>query len=167
MRMTTARVFAGAVAAIAGADNTTDCDGPDPAVGIPARTRLIEAAASEDAVVAAYTARSKHRIFQGDLDAALADIDATLARDSGPSYAQLYQNRGLARLFQERFADAVADLNRAIELEPENPLSFLHRAAARAAQGETDGAVADLRRVLELDPGNAEAADGVRQLGAE
>ena len=59
----------------AAADDSADCIGSDPAAGIPACTRVIEAAASADAVVAAYVARAKHRTLQNELDEALADND--------------------------------------------------------------------------------------------
>ena len=60
-------------------------------------------------------------------------------------------------------AAAVADLDRAVEIDPANPRAHSARALVRHAQGNFAGAVADATRAIEIDPALA-AAWGYRGL---
>jgi tetratricopeptide (TPR) repeat protein len=71
-----------------------------------------------------------------------------------PKLASAWQARGVlraARLGRPR--DAVADLSRAIELDPTEPGRWYHRGRTRAALGEREAARADRNKALELLPG--------------
>lgn len=50
------------------------------------------------------------------------------------------------------FDGALADDNRAIELDPEYALPYGSRALIKAVKGDLDGAIADATRAIELDP---------------
>ena len=52
------------------------------------------------------------------------------------------------------FAGAIADLDRAIELDPGSPFSWIARGQTRIALGDPEGAIADLEEALRLDPAN-------------
>jgi tetratricopeptide (TPR) repeat protein len=56
-----------------------------------------------------------------------------------------------------KFGDAVADLTRAIELEPKNVDHYANRADARLRIGDSEGALRDASRALDLDPGSYRA----------
>lgn len=53
-----------------------------------------------------------------------------------------------------RYADALADLTRAIELEPDFPEAYASRGATYQTLGQDEEARADLARAAELAPGH-------------
>src|SRR3546814_13216788 len=53
-----------------------------------------------------------------------------------------------------RFAEAVADLDKAIELDPFDDWAFLSRGDAFLELGEAERALADYGQVIELEPEN-------------
>lgn len=54
-----------------------------------------------------------------------------------------------------RKKEALDELDRAVEIEPENPYRYASRAWIRSAMKDVDGAIADYRKALELDPDDA------------
>lgn len=68
-----------------------------------------------------------------------------------------YKSRG--RFYQEKGQtdDAVSDLNKAIELNPEDAAAYFYRGNAYFAQEEYQGALDDFSKAIELDPGYIEA----------
>ncbi len=81
----------------------------------------------------------------------LADLDAALDLD-GPS-AIAYVNRGSVRRDLGELDEALADLDRAIALDP-IPEALHERGLVRALRGELELARTDLTRCLSLRPGN-------------
>jgi tetratricopeptide (TPR) repeat protein len=73
-----------------------------------------------------------------------------------PEHARLYRKRAEAYLRQGRNAPAVADLDKAIELEPACVEYYLARAKAKRS-GSTDEALRDYSKAIELDPACSEA----------
>ncbi|MCE9614353.1 MAG: tetratricopeptide repeat protein [Lentisphaerae bacterium] len=63
--------------------------------------------------------------------------------------------RGCARNDLGRYADAIADFDRAAALNPAYVRTYLNRGFAREKLGDQDGALADYERVCRLDPANA------------
>lgn len=59
---------------------------------------------------------------------------------------------------QQDDAARLADLDAAIEADPENVRAMGLRAVFRLQSGETDGGIADLKRLLEKDPTNTQVA---------
>lgn len=64
----------------------------------------------------------------------------------------LFVNRGVLRVRQERFADAVRDLQDAIALKPNAYQAYANLAQAYIRQGQMDQALAQLDRAVELEP---------------
>ena len=63
-----------------------------------------------------------------------------------------YSNRGVAKKAKGDLAGAIADYNRAIELDPKYAAAYYNRGLAKKAKGDLDGAIADYNRAIELDP---------------
>jgi tetratricopeptide (TPR) repeat protein len=85
----------------------------------------------------------------GREDEALADFDAAIALE--PEVAEFHQGRGRC-LPAERRAEALAELTRAIELDPDDAGYWTSRSFARFDAGALDDALADAERAIELDP---------------
>jgi lipoprotein NlpI len=68
-----------------------------------------------------------------------------------------YFNRGVAEKANGDFEGAIADYNRAIELDPKYSAAYSNRGNAKQAKGDLDGAIADCNRAIELDPKDAVA----------
>jgi len=83
----------------------------------------------------------------GDYDAALAFADraqALMPQDPG-----LWSIRSDIYGRMERYPDAIASLNRAIELDPAYPNAYLRRGFLKLRAGDGEGGTADLRRAVE------------------
>jgi serine/threonine protein kinase len=65
---------------------------------------------------------------------------------------RLHDARGFARSNLKRFAEAIEDFSRAIEINDGNPRVYYHRAESAAQLGEVDQAYNDVFAALELDP---------------
>jgi tetratricopeptide (TPR) repeat protein len=65
--------------------------------------------------------------------------------------------RGLARRQQGDLPGAIADYDRAIELEPDDATAYTNRGLARYDQKDLPGAIADYDRAIELNPDDATA----------
>ena len=63
-----------------------------------------------------------------------------------------YSNRGVAKKAKGDLDGAIADYNRAIELDPKDASAYYNRGNAKKAKGDLDGAIADYNRAIELDP---------------
>jgi tetratricopeptide (TPR) repeat protein len=102
--------------------------------------------------------RGQARHWLGDLDGALADFDRTL--EQHPSFAEAYYRRGLVHLSQDQPGAALADLDTALELQPDAPpkkLSRLlyNRGLARWLLYDVDGAFEDASAAIDADPSYA------------
>ncbi|MDX2156484.1 MAG: tetratricopeptide repeat protein [Hyphomicrobiaceae bacterium] len=74
---------------------------------------------------------------------------------SGEEKAFAFRNRGSLRAAAGAYDAAVADLNEAARLAPDDHQAFLWRAQARLAKGDVDGALADYGEVIRLKPAHA------------
>ncbi len=80
-----------------------------------------------------------------------------------------YVTRGLAYYEQGQYEQAIADYDRAIDLNPDYALAYYNRGLAYKQQGQYERAIADFERCLELstDPTFRERAEQIlRELGA-
>jgi len=103
-------------------------------------------------LASAYRAHSLVSMAQGRTDEAIQHVSEAmrLAPDYARDYfvrAQLYLSREPLRLFE-----ALADLNRAIELGEQHPAVFENRARTLLMLGKAQEAIPDMRRAAELDP---------------
>ena len=80
-----------------------------------------------------------------------------LATGSESERAAELDSRGRAHTRKGELADAIADLTRAIELDPLLASAWANRGVARYRSGDRDGALADTSKAIELVPGLAEA----------
>lgn len=102
-----------------------------------------EAARVDPALTAVDLARGRTLFKAGRLAEAHATLDRYLA--AKPAHADAYLLRARIRSGLHRDADAVADFDRNIALNPQpSPEAFLERAEARAATGERAAALAGL-----------------------
>ena len=74
--------------------------------------------------------------------------------DDNASYV-LAVNRGVLRIRQERFEDAITDLRSAIERKPKAFQAYVNMAQAYRRLGKLDPALEALQRATELEPGLA------------
>jgi tetratricopeptide (TPR) repeat protein len=93
---------------------------------------------------------------KGDWQLALEHYTAALRLEPSNSAAQ--NNRAMAYLKINRFADAAADCTAVLQTSPSNVKALLRRATAFQSMGQLQEAVADLRQVLHLEANNADAA---------
>lgn len=78
-------------------------------------------------------------------------------KDATPKTAPDFALRGEAHLSRGEPNAAIADLDSAINMAPDQPAYYLARSRAHAADKQPDAALADLDKSLSLDPKNADA----------
>ena len=87
-----------------------------------------------------------------------AGASETLPADSGPvpTDAAGFSRRAAAEASRRDYKAALADLNRALSLEPSNGMYLLQRARTRVMSGEMAAAYADLDQALKVAPANSQ-----------
>jgi tetratricopeptide (TPR) repeat protein len=60
--------------------------------------------------------------------------------------------------------EALADLSRAIEIDPKHAMAFYNRGQVEEKLGDRGKAIADYRRALTLDPAYPEPAEALKHL---
>jgi tetratricopeptide (TPR) repeat protein/predicted aspartyl protease len=89
-----------------------------------------------------------------------AIMTQAVADSEAPKTAEGYVRRAAASRARLNFPAAIADLTKAIELEPANPAHYLERAQMYAASGRPELAIADYGDVLKREPGSSPALLG-------
>jgi tetratricopeptide (TPR) repeat protein len=74
---------------------------------------------------------------------------ASLARHE---IAMIYNNRGIGKKYKKDLAGAMADYNKAIEIDPTLADAYFNRGLINSKKGDLDGYVADNIKVIELNP---------------
>src|SRR5262249_48969062 len=74
-----------------------------------------------------------------------------------PTNAQAYLDRGAAYARKDDNDRAIADFNRAIQLDPKNAQAYIQRGGTYSVKGDEDRAIADYNQAIKLDPQNARA----------
>jgi tetratricopeptide (TPR) repeat protein len=69
---------------------------------------------------------------------------------------------GIGGLTKNDLNGAIANFNKAIELDPENAVAYVGRGCAKANKGDVDGAIADYTKAIEFKTEIAFAAYGAR-----
>lgn len=90
----------------------------------------------------------------GQCQLALTEFDRAVAE--APDNYRPYYYRGTALMKLERYGDAVADLDRALELHPELGMAYLERALCYQELGEVDRAERDLQSALMISASHIE-----------
>jgi tetratricopeptide (TPR) repeat protein len=87
-----------------------------------------------------------------EYDRALADFNAAIAAPGNPLLAEAYTLRGDLHLRMGHDAQALADVNKAIELKPGYAMAYAIRAQYRLEQNDSPGLLADANMCIRLDP---------------
>lgn len=66
--------------------------------------------------------------------------------------ADEYKNRGKEKLQLEDFIGAIADYNKAIEIDPQDANAYYNRGVAKICLGDYSGAITDCNTTIEIDP---------------
>ena len=67
------------------------------------------------------------------------------------NYAQIYDNRGLAKSYLEDEEDAIEDFSKALEIDDSKGLTYTNRSFCYMQIGENELALGDLNKAIELD----------------
>ena len=67
------------------------------------------------------------------------------------NYAQIYDNRGLAKSYLEDEEDAIIDFNKALEIDDSRVLTYANRGVSHMQIGENELALEDLNKAIEID----------------
>jgi lipoprotein NlpI len=100
--------------------------------------------------VGALARRAGANYRNGDLDHAIADLDAALALR--PDSIEVYRQRSLYRLEKGERSGGLADLSYALTLQPDFVPGYVDRAWARLSGGDRIGALADFTKAIEIEP---------------
>jgi tetratricopeptide (TPR) repeat protein len=100
-------------------------------------------------VAGAYMNRAQILITKGDADAALADLNKSVA-----VYPHFFAYEMRGKVWQQRgdLKAALADFNKTIEMQPDHSLAYIERGATLMLLGRDDEAEKDFRKCLALDP---------------
>jgi len=96
-----------------------------------------------------FTARAE--AYEALQDRKKAEADYTNAIRLEPS-PKAYNDRAVHYLFRAMYLEALADCDKALQLDPKLARGYYHRACAHDALGETDRALADCGTASELEP---------------
>lgn len=123
----------------------------DPVGVIDACTALIDAGTETgDNLAIAYASRGAAYGEKGNADAAITDLDYSLALDPDSPWALVA--RGVAYYDNGDLDAAVADYDAALRLDPEYTAAYGNRGLARADKGDLEAAMADYNTAIRLDP---------------
>ncbi len=122
-------------------------------------TELQRKAPNEAAVY--FVKGALHRL-DGEYERALRAFDRLARLDPAARVVASY-NRARVLMYQHRFDDALAELDKGAKIEPDHPLIKTFRAVITGRQGDVEKASAILREVLDEHP----TMDGVRPLLAQ
>lgn len=91
----------------------------------------------------------------GQLDSALARVERFMA--TGPASAKAFKLRGDIRQRQHRHDEALADYDRAEEIDNTDPRLYVSRSALQISRGNAKGGLRDADKALDRDPLDADA----------
>lgn len=109
--------------------------------------------------------RGEDALDMGDLDAAIGHL--TALTDHAPDFAAGWQLRGTAYAAAGYFGPAIADLGRALELEPRQFAALTQLGAIFEEMERTENALTAYRESLKIHPHQQEAIDAVARLEKE
>ncbi|MEN9223756.1 MAG: tetratricopeptide repeat protein, partial [Thermostichus sp. BF3_bins_97] len=113
-----------------------------------ALTHLDEAIRLDPTSAVAYSQRASLHSYLGEWDAALADWSEAIRLDPSPAH---YYNRGVTYYCADRYDEAIADLGRSLEAEPQQPNTLYNRGNALYELGEIKAALDDYDRAFRIE----------------
>lgn len=126
---------------------------------------LREWSKSGSAAVDLLLKRGEDALDSGDLDAAIGHL--TALTDHAPDFATGWQMRGTAYAAAGYFGPAIADLGRALELEPRQFAALTQLGAIFEEMERTESALTAYRESLKIHPHQQEAIDAMARLEKE
>jgi predicted CXXCH cytochrome family protein len=111
-----------------------------------------------------YVAASELMLATGGIDASIALLRPALLRM--PKNAAILNSLAIVYSSNGRFDEALPLLTKAVELSPDDPLSWLNLGVCREAKGDLKGAARDYRRSLVLQPDFVRAREYLKRVGA-
>jgi tetratricopeptide (TPR) repeat protein len=96
-------------------------------------------------------------------DQKLLELAGSITRQY-PELSGGYRYRAIARRNLKDFKGAVADFNKALELDPQDSRAWNGRAVAKRLQNDLQGALTDFTHALEVKPDSINALDGRAQI---
>jgi tetratricopeptide (TPR) repeat protein len=81
--------------------------------------------------------------------------EAPGAKEMAPTIARAYVNRGLILNNRENHIAALADLDKAVRIDPTNEWALYHRANEYEYKSDLAAALADITKAIQIDPKNA------------
>jgi len=102
--------------------------------------RMVSALSAEDIVFGPIFSAVGNLIL-GQYEAALVDIDASLAADEG--FAESYMLKGLAHCNLDEYEEAEAAYSAGISIDPDLAILYMLRADVRFSLGDTQGSLED------------------------
>ena len=93
------------------------------------------------------------KVKENDFLAAIDHFSLAIQEDG--SNVEYYAERAVAYLNTNQFELSMFDMNRCIELEPNNSYRYSCRGFLKARMGDTDGAITDYEMAVKLDPEDA------------
>lgn len=103
-----------------------------------------------------YCCLGEARLRKGDSWGAIEDCNRSLRLDNkSKSAVMAYRLRGKANQSNGDLESAIADFDRAVQLDPSDCESFITRGLAKRVKGDLTGAILDLDSAIGLDPKNA------------
>ena len=104
----------------------------------------------------------KKHMLDGSYKLALQHFDKAIKKQS--DLADFHSERGVALFHLNRKKDALAALNKALMLEPDNPYRYSSRAFIKDSMGDTEGAIQDYLQCIKIDPEDAIAFNNLGML---
>jgi tetratricopeptide (TPR) repeat protein len=119
---------------------------------VAAATLLARAAAADDNQIC----------FEASGDAAIAACDRVInsSRSTRDNLVDAYTNRGQEYYIKKNYAQAIADFDMAINLNPRTILAYGNRGNAKSVTNQTDAAIADYTKAIGIDSGYTAAYTG-------
>jgi tetratricopeptide (TPR) repeat protein len=71
--------------------------------------------------------------------------------------AEAYNDRGVAYGRKGQYDQAIADYNKAIEINPRGAMTYKNRGSAYYHKGQIDKGISDFNKAIEIDPMFADA----------
>ena len=101
------------------------------------------------------------------IDAVIDDLTQVIGPNPrrGPFVVSALNNRGVAHMRKGEYAEAIADLDKALALDPGSPMTLVRRGLVYEKAGQRDKAVADYRESLKIYAKLEDALEGLKRLG--